>query len=77
MTTIHAQRLGDQALVPRGDLDRLVELACRSEAVELRWRGEDDLPASGLMALAERGGAFDYWSEPGEDVYTSHDGEPV
>ena len=76
MTTIHAHLIGDKALVPSGDLNRLVELARRSEEVELRVE-EDDLPTLGLMRLAEKGGAFDFWLEEGEDIYTAKDGDPV
>jgi hypothetical protein len=76
MTTIQAQFVGDKALLPRRDLERLLELARRSEAVELRLQ-EDDVPTLGLMRLAEQGGAFDFWKEKGEDVYSSQDGEPL
>lgn len=76
MTTIHAQLCGQKALVDRDELDRLVELARRSEQVELQI-AEDDLPTTGIMRLAESGGAFDHWEEPGEDIYSLEDGEPV
>jgi len=76
MTTIHAQLIGDNALLPRSDFERLVELARRSEAVDLQVQ-QDDLPTPDVMKLAERGGAFDFWREAGEDIYSIHDGEPV
>jgi hypothetical protein len=76
MTTIHAQLIGAKALLPRDDLDRLLELARRSEAIDLQVQ-EDDLPTLGMMRLAEQGGAFDFWQEEGEDIYTIDDGEPV
>ena len=31
----------------------------------------------GIMRLAEPGGAFDFWMEAGEDIYSAEDGEPV
>ena len=76
MTTIHAQIIGAKALLPRDDLERLLELARRSEASDLQVQ-EDDLPSLGMMRLAEQGGAFDFWREKGEDIYTLEDGEPV
>jgi hypothetical protein len=76
MTRIHAQLCGHKALLNRDEFERLVELARRSEQVELQI-AEDDLPTAGMMSLAETGGAFDYWGETGEDVYSVHDGEPV
>lgn len=76
MTTIHAQQIGDQVLLPRNELDRLVELARHSEEVELALQ-QDDWPTLGLMRLAEQGGAFRFWNEPGEDIYSLQDGEPL
>src|SRR5262245_34191004 len=38
---------------------------------------EDDVPILGIMRLMERGGAFDFWKEEGEDIYSAADGEPV
>lgn len=76
MTTIQAQLIGNTALVPRVDLERLVEMARRNEEVKLQWC-EDDLPTLGMMRLAERGGSFDFWQDAGEDIYTLADGEPV
>ncbi len=29
------------------------------------------------MILQERSGAFDFWNDPEEDIYTEEDGEPV
>ncbi len=37
---------------------------------------EDDLPATAIMALAQRGGAFDRLNDEPE-IYTANDGEPV
>ena len=30
-----------------------------------------------IMRLAETAGSFAFWLEPGEDVYTGNDGEPL
>ena len=76
MATIHVQCIGDKALLPRSDLDRLVELAQRSEAIAV-LRQDDDVPTLGIMRLMEQGGAFDFWKEEGEDIYSAADGEPV
>ena len=29
------------------------------------------------MRIAEWGGAFDFWREDGEDIYTAEDGDPL
>ena len=76
MATIHAQLIGDQALLPRSELERLVELARQSEAIDLELQ-EDDVPTRAIMRLAEQGGAFDFWKEEGENIYSAQDGEPV
>ena len=76
MTTIQAQIFGDSALLPRPDLDRLLELARRSEAVDLKIY-EDDLPTVGLMRLSEVGGSLGFWHDDGEDIYSMDDGEPI
>ena len=76
MATIHVQCIGDKVLLPQSDLDRLVELAQRSEAITVLQR-EDDMPTLGIMRLIEQGGAFDFWKEEGEDIYSAADGEAV
>jgi hypothetical protein len=76
MATIHVQCIGDKALLSQSDLERLVELAQRSEAITVLQQ-EDDVPTLGLMRLIEQGGAFDFWKEEGEDIYSAADGEPV
>jgi hypothetical protein len=76
VTTIHAHLIGDQAVVQRQDLERLVELARRSGPVELRL-DEEEIPTRAVMRLAEEGGSFDFWREEGEDIYTPQDGEPL
>jgi hypothetical protein len=76
MATIHVQCIGDKALLSQSELERLVELAQRSEAITV-LRQEDDVPTMGIMRLMEQGGAFDFWQEEGEDIYSAADGEPV
>ena len=76
MTTIHAQLIGDKALVPRSQLERLIELARQNEPINLQLE-EDDVPTLGIMRLLEEGGAFDFWYEEGEEIDSADDGEPV
>ena len=76
MTTIHVQCIGDKALLPQSELEQLIELARRSEAITVQ-RQEDDVPTLDIMRLIEQGGAFDFWKEDGEDIYSAEDGEPV
>jgi len=76
MTTIHVQCIGDKALLPQSELEQLIELAQRSEAITVQ-RQDDDVPTSGIMRLIEQGGAFDFWKEDGEDIYSAEDGEAV
>jgi hypothetical protein len=76
MTTIHAQGIGDKALLPRSELERLVKLAERSEPINLQIE-EEDVPTLGVAWLADHGWAFDFWRDEGEEIYTAEDGEPV
>ena len=76
MTIIHAQLFDNGALLPRSEFERLVELAQKSEEIEVHLQ-EDDAPTRSLMQLAEQGGAFDFWREDGEDIYSTEDGEPL
>ena len=39
--------------------------------------GPEDATRSQWMRLQECSGAFDFWNDPGEDIYTEADGEPV
>lgn len=76
MTTIHAQLIGDKALLSRSELERLIELARQSGEIDVHLQ-EDDVPTIGIMRLAEQGGAFDFWHEEGEEIYSAEDGEPI
>ena len=76
MTTIHIQYIGEKVLVPQSELERLVELAQQYEEITVR-RQEDDVPIWDIMRLVEQSGAFGFWEEEGEDIYSSKDGEPV
>ena len=76
MTTIHVQCIGDKALLPQSEFEQLVELAQHYEEITVQMQ-EDDVPTLGIMRLAEQSGAFDFWQEEGEDIYSIEDGEPV
>lgn len=76
MTTIHAQLIGDKALLPQSEFEHLVELARHHEGISVETE-QDDVPTLAIMRLAEQGGAFDFWREEGEDIYSAADGEPV
>jgi hypothetical protein len=71
MTTVHAQWVGDKALVPRAEFERLLELARQSTEINLQ-AGDDEVPTLGIMRLAEEGGAFD-WLAAEEDLYSVGD----
>jgi hypothetical protein len=71
MISVHAQFFGDEAMLPRAELERLVELARRSEEVELQAQ-EEELPTLGLLWLAQHGGAFD-WLADEPDLYSVND----
>lgn len=71
MTILHAQLVGDQTVVPRAELERLVELARRSEEIELCLE-TDEIPTVGILRLAEEGKAFDWLAEE-EDLYSVED----
>ena len=69
MTTVHAKFIGDDAVVPRSEFERLIEIARRIEEIDLR---ADDTPALGIALLAEQGGAF-AWLAEDEDLYSVDD----
>jgi hypothetical protein len=71
MTTVHAQILGDKAVLPRAELERLLELARQSEQVELQTQDDDSLNA-GILWLAKKSGTFD-WLTDEEEIYTVND----
>ena len=73
MVKVHAQQVGPgKALVDRGELQRLIEVARQVEEVEL-IEVQEDLPTEGLMRLVQEGGSFSYLADPREDVYTLND----
>ncbi len=76
MTIVHAEMVGDKMLVSREELKHLVDLAKRSEPVDLRIFPAD-VSTADLMRLAEKGGSFDFWADPEEDIYSVTDGEPI
>jgi hypothetical protein len=71
MTTLHAQLIGDKAMLPREEFERLVELARRSDEITLQME-TDEAPTVGVMRLAEQGGSFE-WLAADEDLYTVND----
>lgn len=76
MTEITVQNLGDKSILLHSDLEKLLALARRHEAVNVHLAHED-LSTIGLMRLAEAGESFSFWDNPEEDIYTSQDGEAV
>ena len=76
MTTIQVQTVGERAVLPRTDLEKLIELARRSEPLDIEF-AEDDLTSAEWTRFALASGAFDFWKEEGEDIYTLEDGEPI
>lgn len=76
MTTIHVQHIGDKAVLPQQEFNRLLELARRWEEIMVQTP-DDDVPTLDIMRLVEQGGAFDFWKEEGEEIYSADDGEPV
>ena len=75
MTTIHIQCIGEKVLVPQNELERLVELAQRHEEITVQ-RQEDDVTTEDLMRLSEESGAFDFWKDEREDIYSSKKNKP-
>lgn len=71
MTIFHAQLIGDKTVLSRRELEQLVELARRSEDVELFLETEET-PTVGIMRLAEEGKAFTWLAEE-EDLYSAAD----
>jgi hypothetical protein len=76
MTTIRVQRLGDKALLSQDELNQLLSLARQYEDIKVQV-DEDDLPTAAFMRFAEQGGAFDFWLEEAETIYTLEDGEAL
>ena len=77
MTTIHVQEYREQAVISRAELGRLLELARRSEQVDVQIADDDEVTTRDIMRLAEAGGAFDWLFDEGEDIYSLQDGEAV
>jgi len=75
MTKIRVEVFGDKALLAKADLERLVKLAGRCEDVEVTQQPEH--LDSRLMQRAQKGGAFDFWVEEGEGIYSSSDGQAL
>jgi hypothetical protein len=69
MTIIHAQLIDGQEVLPKADFDRLLELARKNEAVVVQ--SSPDAEELSPMLAAIQGGAFDFWNDPEEDLYSS------
>lgn len=76
MTVVHAEVIGDRAILPFEELEQLLALARRSDPVEVRTL-DANVSTVAMMRLADQGGSFDFWKDQGEDLYSSEDGEPV
>jgi alpha-D-ribose 1-methylphosphonate 5-triphosphate diphosphatase PhnM len=74
--TIHVLRVGDKTLLPQSEFEELVALARQREGIAVESH-DDDTPTLAMMRLADQSGAFDFWLEDGEDIYSIDDGEPV
>ena len=61
-----------KSLLPTKDLRKLIKLARSVETVEL-VETQNDLPAEGLMKLAEDGKAFEFLDDFREDIYNVKD----
>lgn len=73
MTTLHVREMSSLAIVPREELDKLLELARQMEAVEVETQEEADLPTTREMAqLAERSAAW-AWLADEPDLYSRDD----
>ena len=46
-------------------------------SVEYAGFGLRVLPTVGIAWLADHGGAFDFWRDEGEAIYSPEDGEPL
>lgn len=76
MTTIQATLFADHALVSRADFERLLEFARKTAEIDVQLENSE-LSTVEMSRMAERGGAFQFWSDAGEDIYTVEDGTPV
>lgn len=75
MTTIHVEEVGNRALIDREELNKLLELARRTEEIEVETAG-GEVTTRDLMRLADVGGAFE-WLHDEPDLYSLDDGKPV
>ena len=75
MTTIHTQWIGNKAVVPKEELEQLIEIAKGSEEIELQ--PTELVQSKEVIELIEKSGSFDFGKQEGEDVYTIEDGEAI
>lgn len=71
MTTVRATYVGDQAIIPRTELEHLIALARKVEQIDPR-SAEDDLSPLAMTLVAEQSGAFD-WLADETDLYSVDD----
>ncbi len=77
MTTLHVREVNGAALLPLQELELLLKLARRSEAVAVELQLEDDLPATREAAdLASRSAAWK-WLEDEPELYARADAQPL
>ena len=65
-----------QAIVPKQDFELLLELARKSEPIDVHT-ADDELTTQSMMRLVETNGAFEFWNATGEDIYSEKDGGPI
>ena len=76
MSSITAQLIGDKAILEKSDLEKLVSWAKEGHEFEFEF-ASDDFSTNDIIRLMKAGKAFEFWNEPGEDIYSLEDGEPV
>ncbi len=76
MTRVHAHFIGDKALISKDELNELIELARKTEFVDLEIM-EEDIPTIGIMKLSEESGSLDFWKDNEENIYSESDGEEI
>ena len=72
ITTFMSNGIGDKALLPQREFERLVELAQRYEEIIVYMPG-DDVSTLDIMRLTEQSDACDFWQEArGRHLFFQH-----
>ena len=71
MTTLHVREVDGLAVMPREEFELLLELARRSESVEVVQ--QDDVPGTREMAGLAQGSAAWAWLDDEPDLYSRDD----